>query len=92
MAASRKAGNTQEPMPGTLRWIMNGTTYTEAPSIEQIPVAARPKRPSRRRRPVVGGGGLSVGEFNVLLVFDRQLTGARKGLEPRKGVEPIFAR
>jgi hypothetical protein len=31
---------------------MNGTTYTDAPSIEQMPVAASPKRPSWRRRPL----------------------------------------
>ena len=31
---------------------MNGTTLIAAPSIEQIPVAARPMKPSRRASPV----------------------------------------
>jgi hypothetical protein len=37
-------------MPGTLRWIMNGTTLIDAPSMAQIPVAVSPSRPSLRTR------------------------------------------
>ncbi|MCK7520105.1 MAG: hypothetical protein MZV64_21620 [Ignavibacteriales bacterium] len=37
-------------MPGTFRWIMIGTTLIDAPIIEQMPVAARPRRPRSRAR------------------------------------------
>ncbi len=43
--AKRKAESTFGPMPGTLRWIMKGTTLMEAPNMEQIPVAVKDKRP-----------------------------------------------
>jgi hypothetical protein len=39
---------------------MNGTTYTDAPSIEQMPVAARPKRPKSRERRVGGSSLLNI--------------------------------
>src|SRR4026207_1037774 len=49
-AAKAKACSPNRPMPGTLRWIMNGITLMPAPTIEQTPVAVRPARPISRAR------------------------------------------
>ena len=43
--ANKNASNTLGPIPGTLRWIMKGTTLMDAPSMEQIPVAVRDSKP-----------------------------------------------
>src|SRR4029077_9397904 len=48
--ANAKASSTNGPMPGTLRWIMNGITLMPAPTIEQTPVAVRPASPISRAR------------------------------------------
>src|SRR5262245_16208337 len=49
-AANANASSTIGPMPGTLRWIMNGMTLMPAPTIEQTPVAVSPARPISRAR------------------------------------------
>src|SRR5688500_9170845 len=55
-AANAKASSTNGPMPGTLRWIMNGITLMPAPTIEHTPVAVRPARPISRASRGVNGG------------------------------------
>lgn len=61
IAANAYAVMTCGPIPGTLRWIMNGMMLIAAPIMEQMPVAVRPRRPSWRLRPVcvwvMGRGG-----------------------------------
>jgi hypothetical protein len=54
-AAKRYAGSTHGPMPGTLRWIMNGMTLIPAPTIEAMPVEVSATRPIPRTRPVREG-------------------------------------
>src|SRR5688572_31703675 len=59
-AANAKASSTNGPMPGTLRWIMNGITLMPAPTIEQTPVAVRPARPIAR-----ASRGVTCGESGI---------------------------
>lgn len=43
--ANKKAKRTLGPIPGTLLCIMKGTTFIEAPNMEQIPVAVKDNSP-----------------------------------------------
>ena len=63
-AANTKADSTQGPIPGTLRWIMKGSTLIAAPSIAQIPVAVRAVRLIFRDNPERLAGGV----FNVSML------------------------
>src|SRR5687767_13392004 len=83
-AANAKASSTNGPMPGTLRWIMNGITLMPAPTIEQTPVAVRPARPIARASRGVTCGESGIGSHpNALDYARRGPRGSQSGSEQR---------